>query len=140
MHKVFEKDYFLHKLIKQYQEHGNIIIAYDFDDTVHDYCTHEPINEIIDLLQQLNKNANVKLICYTSRIDNEIEYVKNFLSNNQIPYTTINEPVFVEGMTSGKIYYNILIDDKSGIIETYRILNDFLNYIKENKEIIYEQK
>lgn len=43
-------------------------------------------------------------------------------------------------MTSGKIYYNILIDDKSGIIETYRILNDFLNYIKENKEIVYEKK
>lgn len=65
------------------------------------------------------------LICYTANDD--IVKVSGFLSMNGIAPDYYNEsPV----ASNGKIFYNLFLDDKCGLEETYNILKQFLEETK----------
>lgn len=77
------------RLIEEYQKYGSIVIAYDFDDTVYDFHKKGRIyTKVIKLLIDL-KSINCFLICWTGQEDTD--FVKSYLTENNIPFDTINE-------------------------------------------------
>ena len=105
------------RLLKEYKEHDSLVVAYDFDNTVYDYHKNGwQFNNVIQLLQNLKK-INCYLIIFTANED--IEFVKKYCKDNEIPFDAINEqPPFYKSK-SRKIYYNILLDDRAGLREVY---------------------
>lgn len=127
----FNASFLLEKLIKTYDEFGYIIIAYDFDNTVRDYQTGQKIFEIVNLLQELAPYG--KFICYTAREDSELIFVKNYLIENQIPVDTINESYAEAPFKGKKLFYNVFLDDKCGLMEVYLILKTFIMKMEDRK-------
>ena len=131
MHKTLKKNYPLQKLLNQYHKFGSLIVAYDFDDTVCDYQTHEPIFENIKLLQELKPYC--KFMCYTAHTDSELIEIRKFLKDNDIPFDTINEQIGDRFFGNKKLYFNVLLDDKVGIREVRKTLKNFLKKVKKEK-------
>ena len=127
--------FLLERLITQYKKQEQIVVAYDFDDTVRPmYCAD--CGHIHSLLRMLKEKANAYLIVFTSNED--IESVENYLFNWEIPYDSINQNAPFVPFKDGKIFYNILLDDKSGLGEVVNTLEQFL-YLIENGYIKKEK-
>lgn len=107
----------LNRLLKEYREYGSLVIAYDFDSTVHDYHNKgESYSEVIELLRRLKK-ANCYLICFTANMNRDS--IESYLVSNDIPFDSINEnPPFFQ-CDARKIYYNAMLDDRAGLMQVY---------------------
>jgi hypothetical protein len=121
----------LGRLIEQYQKHNQLVIAYDFDDTVKPYWCGD-CTEIQSLLRGAKRTLNAYFIVYTSNKD--IEGIKAFLNEENIPYDSINENAPFAPPMGGKIYYNLFLDDKAGLQQAAGILHDLI-YLVDNGEI-----
>jgi hydroxymethylpyrimidine pyrophosphatase-like HAD family hydrolase len=111
----------IEKLIRQFNEHGRLIVAFDFDDTVYPYSYPEHVVERTHELLRRCKLAGHELICFTANSD--IPKITNYLQTNDIPCDAIN----VSSVHSeGKIFYNIFLEDKTGLDQTIEILEEFL--------------
>lgn len=122
----------IHRLVKEWREYGQLIIAYDFDNTVFDFhADGHTYGEVIQLLQE-SKEFGAFLIVYTAREDNELGFVSHYLKSNDIPFDTINEgPPFLP-FTGKKLYYNLLLDDRAGLPSAYRVLKEALYHMKND--------
>ena len=120
-----EPSFLLNRLIEQYQNQEQIIIAYDFDDTVSPcYCMD--CGDVQSVLRMSKRILNAYCIVYTSNPDHE--KIKKFLDKYEIPYDSINEnaPFVPFNNPKDKIFYNIFLDDKCGLgeaVHTLKTLN-----------------
>lgn len=122
----------LAELVRQWDKHKQIIIAYDFDDTVCPY-RKEDCKEVQQVLRDAARVLNPYFIVFTCNKD--IDYIKKFLFLERIPYDSINMncPYIPEWVSNpNKIYYNILLDDKAGLEQSLKALKDLI-YLVENK-------
>lgn len=120
------------KLVHQWKCHGALLIAFDFDDTVFDldptFGSILATKMLRELLRKAKKQGHT-LICYTCR-DRFDKPVHEFLMEKEIFPNYINEsPV----QSDGKIFYNILLDDKSGLREAIDALEYALQEIEKIK-------
>lgn len=133
-------DYFLNqkncidRLILEYKKYGSIIVAYDYDNTVYDYYQKgHSFNDVIEILREC-RNLGFHLIVFTSCNNDRFEEIKDYLNRNNIPFDGINEtPDFIP-FKGRKVYYNILLDDRSGLKSAYEQLSTLIYTIKENKQ------
>lgn len=127
-------DYYLksnnsvNRLIEEYYKYNSLTIAFDFDDTVYDFHKKgRTYQNIINLLREL-KSINCYLICWTGQQD--LDFVKKYLTDSNIPFDAINEnPPFYESK-SRKIYANVYLDDRAGLLQTYNELKEIIKNIK----------
>lgn len=124
--------FLLTRLIEQYEKHGRLIVAYDFDDTVSPYwcasCT-----DVQSLLRQMKNTIDAYFIVYTCNKDHD--KIKEFLDKYHIPYDAINENAPFAPDIEGKLFYNVFLDDKAGLGEVVTTLKQFL-YLVRNGKII----
>lgn len=122
------------KLIKQYNEHGKLLVAVDFDDTVYPFSVPDSeIQHIRDLVIKLNQQGH-EVIVFTCR--HEEEPVKAFYKGAGMKYDYFNDsPVKSEDVGLGKIFFNILLDDKAGLSEAYCTLESVLCTIEAFKNL-----
>tara|TARA_Y100001938_G_scaffold137499_1_gene201760 strand:+ start:381 stop:752 length:372 start_codon:yes stop_codon:yes gene_type:complete len=119
----------LDKLLRQYEEHGTLIVAFDYDDTLvtdkdeyEEFCIRAR-----KALQRCNDN-DLEVIIFTCR-DDEVPVMAK-LSRYGLCYDYFNESPFnTEASGHGKPYYNIFIDDKAGCNEALETLEHFLDLI-----------
>ena len=52
------------------------------------------------------------------------------------PHYVNKSPVWTQSYKNGKIYYNILLDDRAGLFEAQSILSDVVSYIEKDKGLI----
>lgn len=107
----------MYRLSEEYKKYGSLVIAYDFDGTVHDFHkkghTYPKVIELLHLL----KEFNCYLICFTANTDKK--YLTEYLTENNIPFDAINEnPPFFK-CDARKIYYNAYLDDRAGLRQVY---------------------
>ncbi|MFV1457452.1 hypothetical protein [Bacillus mycoides] len=123
------------RLVKEWERYGSIVVAYDFDNTVYDYHQEgQTYESVIQLLHECKENG-AYLMVYTARKDNELEFVKEYLEQNNIPYDSINEtPNFIPCKGGKKLYYNILLDDRAGLPSAYTSLLRAVRYMKGRKK------
>lgn len=122
-------NFLLMRLIEQYKKHGKIVIAYDIDDTVRP-CYCDDCTEIQTLLKMAKDIIDPYFIVYTSNPD--IEEVERYLNECHIPYHAINKNAPFVPFKDGKIFYNILLDDKAGLAQAASNLKDLLYMVKYN--------
>lgn len=104
------------RLIREYDEHNSIVVAFDFDDTVYDYHNKGfTYPRVIDALRRA-KAVGCYLICWTGQ--QNVNLVGSYLIDNEIPFDVINDnPPFakVNLLTPRKVYANIYLDDRAGL-------------------------
>ncbi|AEZ50190.1 haloacid dehalogenase type 3 [Bacillus phage BCPG3] len=126
-------DYFMiednavNRLLHEWWTYGQIVVAYDFDNTVFDYHSEgHDYSEVIELIHELNE-AGAYLMVYTARPDDQLDFVAKYLSEQRIPFDSINKtPEFIPFGENKKLYYNILLDDRAGLESAVKILKRVL--------------
>ena len=133
---TYKSDPFIYKenvknrLLKELEKHGKLIIAFDFDYTVHNYRAEDDFvyNTVINLLREWRPFAH--FIVFTASPEERYDYIRDYLHQNDIPFDKINEDILQRNYTR-KIYYNVFLDDRAGLGETVKILSEILDEIKD---------
>lgn len=128
--KVCDFDFY-ERLRQDYLVHHSLFVAYDYDNTVYDY--HNQGIDYADIITLLRvcKELGFTLILFTGNEGEKLERIKEDLKKRDIPFDLINENPL---MPTRKPYYNILLDDRAGLMEAYVHLKKLTDEIR-NKEI-----
>jgi len=123
------------RLYKEYQKHNKLIIAVDFDDTVYDFHSVDTDHKnTIKILKECSDMGFFVVIFTASRPD-RYDFMKMFLEFYGVKVATVNQnPIDLPYGNNGKIYYNILLDDRAGLYSAYLTLQMTLHMIKQNKK------
>ena len=128
--EVLEFDFYK-RLKEDYLIHKSLFVAYDYDNTVFDFHgLNINYSKIIELLRTC-KSLGFTLILFTGNEGEKLEVIKKDLKHRNIPFDLINENPL---MNTRKPYYNILLDDRAGLKESYNNLKKLIDEIR-NKEI-----
>jgi len=116
------------RLLKDYKEHSNIFVAFDFDNTVYDsHKIGDTFPKVENLLREL-KQKDITLILFTGNEGTKLDTIIKYCKNNGYEPTFVNEnPI----MKTRKPYYNILLDDRAGLNDAYQTLLLTLNILKD---------
>lgn len=123
----------VNRLLDEWNKYGSLIVAYDYDSTVFDYYGKGySYNDVIELLRECKK-MGFHLTVFTSCNDDRFPEIKQYLTDNNIPFDGINEtPDFIP-FKGRKVYYNILLDDRAGLSAAYNQLWKVIYSIRSNK-------
>lgn len=117
------------RLLKEYKEHGSLVIGYDFDNTVYDYHKKGESYEMVRQLLRDLKAIGCKTICWTANPD--IAFVTSFLKENDIPCDGINTDGIVLGWETRKPFFSALLDDRSGLVHVYNDLRRLVDNVSK---------
>jgi hypothetical protein len=123
------------RLMDEYHAHKKLIIAVDFDDTVYDiHSKGFQFPEIWDLLKEC-KSKGFYIVVFTASAPERYEFITQHFKDNGIVIDSINKnPIELTYGNHGKIYYNILLDDRAGLGQAFSILNIVLQRIRKEIE------
>jgi predicted HAD superfamily phosphohydrolase YqeG len=114
----------IERLKREYKEHNNIVIGFDFDDTIFPY--HDVITEDVpELLRRCKKAGLTLCIWSTCSRPNDIKYKVYIADKMGIKPDYVNESPLYNSTT--KPYFNLLLDDRSGLASSYEILKTTLD-------------
>ena len=118
------------RLYREYNEHGSLIIAVDFDDTIYDF--HGKGYVYPEVIEMLHKASiwNMKIVIYTANQD--YEKIEKHCKENGIKIEGINVQLLTQFENSGKLYYNILLDDRAGLKTAVYQLNEVIKLLEED--------
>ena len=121
------------RLIEEYKKYKKLIVAYDFDNTVYDFHSKGyNFNKVIDLIRECY-SLDFYLIVYTCSNKDRYKHIEQYLTKNNIPFNSINENSPDINFAHGKLYYNILLDDRAGLSSAYESLKECIKYIKQGR-------
>lgn len=123
----------LDRLIEAHSKYGSIIIAVDYDDTIFDYTgSGDTSNYVFDLVLKCKELAKARVILFTCREGLALNAAIFSCKEKGLKFDSVNEnlPEVVLGYVSRKPFYNVLLDDRSGLKETCEVLERFLEKIK----------
>lgn len=125
------------RLKEEFNIHGKLIIAYDLDSTVFDYHHKNASYEMVKELIRKYKNY-AYFIVFTSSESDRYDEIKEILKKENLPYDSINEDAPFIPFKGRKVYYNILLDDRAGLNQTYnellRLYDEVIVNLEENKD------
>lgn len=123
----------LDRLKSEYSIHGNLIIGFDFDDTVFALHDNISVNSVVKLLQEA-KQLGLTLCLWTGvDSEKELKYKKEICKLIGIEPDYVNSSPIMLGTT--KPYFNLLLDDRAGLGTAAYLLIQILDFIKiYNKE------
>ncbi len=126
----FDTELCAQKLFEQYKKHNDLLIAYDFDDTLHDY--HKKgfeFPKVVEILRECSE-LGLTMILYTGNED--IRSIREYLKSQSIRTDYLNcSPIESH---KKKPYFNLLLDNNAGLGQAYEILRLTLDRIKSNKK------
>lgn len=119
------------RLLAEYHLHGKLIVAFDFDDTVFDYHgkgrTYERVLELLRRCQKLG----FWLVLFTACDPNKRDDQRAYLAQQGIQIHSINEnPIPLPFGHHGKIYFNVLLDDRAGLGQAVETLTRVLDRVE----------
>ena len=120
----------LTKLYGVFSAHNNIILALDFVDTIYDWknqgydCPY-----VLDLVKRCQSKLNAKVILFTCRENNWLQFAVDYCKDNGITLYGINENPD-HPPTKSKPFYNVLLDDKACLGEVCQVLEKLLESLQ----------
>ena len=109
------------KLYQTYMEHGKLVVAYSFYETIFSKDGNN-CEEVIKLLQ-LCKQAQIgNFICIDTDVSNKHSFVKTYCEERNIPLDKITD----------RVTYDIALDSKAGLQQAMLILQIALYKIVKN--------
>ena len=107
----------------------------DFDDTIYDFHKKGRTYEnVISLLHRWEKYSEVSI--FTGNGEDKYEMIEQYLKDNNIKYKGVNCDSSV-AFSGRKIYANVYIDDRGGLIQIYNELLTLIEKI-ENGDVKHE--
>lgn len=126
---VLKIDYY-ERLKADYLEHKSLFVAFDYDNTVFDYHSKGiDYSEIIKLLQEC-KALGFTMILFTGNEGDKLDVILQDCKDRNIPVDLVNENPL---MKTRKPYYNILLDDRAGLIEAFHLLKKLTDAIQSKQ-------
>ena len=127
----FDEDLCVDRLIEMYHKHKKLVLALDFDDSIFDFhkkgFTYPKVIEIIKECQDLG----FFIVIFTASAKDRHAFIKQHCESLGIFPHKINENAFPSPFgNEGKIFYNLLLDDRAGLKSAYDILRKTLDKIK----------
>jgi hypothetical protein len=117
-----DDDLCVDRLVENWKLHNGIIIAFDFDNTIFDYYGKKySYPKVIELLKECQK-MGCTLILNTCCDDTKNKFMCDYCESVGIMVDYVNESPPYIPFTGNKVYYNILLDDRSGLSSAYKIL------------------
>jgi len=127
---------YIERLYNEWCEHERIIIAVDFDDTLvpHKGIVPDYSGRVIKLLKECQK-AGCCLIINTAAGTSRYPEMVAICHEKGIDVDGINfNPIPLPYGNNGKVYANIYLDDRAGLLEALDILEEALDlYLKYKK-------
>ena len=119
-------------LYQQFLKNKNLIIAVDFDSTIFPY--HEN-DQFFDFKYVINKliqarALGMKIVVYSCSSPERYGEIREYCSQNGLTIDGINCNLLPQYEGKGKIYYNLLLDDKAGLGQALDILVELIEKIK----------
>lgn len=109
------------------REFGGLFIGVDFDDTIRDFDTGEPIEPVVTVLKELSKLGH-RICLYTCREGEDLAYAKRYCKGMGIVIDYYNwSPLYPEVR---KPLFNILLDDRAGLVESVELCKRIINFQK----------
>lgn len=139
MDTFFKTDTAVYRLFNEWKKHPKLLIACDFDDTVFDF--HNKGNDHTQVLELLKKckELGFYVTLFTASKPDRYEFMRNFMLEKGIKIDAINENVVILPYgNNGKIYYNILLDDRAGLGQAYTTLYTVVRLIELELKSIEE--
>lgn len=120
------------RLYKDYKKHKNLIVAFDFDNTIFDYYNNGGnYSCVIDVLKECARFGFTLLLFTANSEKSKLQWMVGYCSHYGINVDYINKGPLGDTI---KPYYNILLDDRAGLKEAYTILCDVITRIKQDKK------
>jgi len=114
----------LMRLEKDYETHGSLIVAFDFDNTIYDYHNEgHTFDWTIATLKECQKEG-FTLILFTSNEGEKLDKCIKYCHDLGLKDFFVNESPVNKGQR--KPYYNILLDDRAGLGLALSILRRLL--------------
>ncbi len=133
---------YIERLLKEWTQHGKIIIAVDYDDTISPWRfeDHEQYRKIINLLIECRRTG-AYIVVFTACKPDRYDDITSYCDKNHMPIDAINEtPLDLPYGNDRKIYANIFLDDRAGLNEAVKILETTLYLHRGNLEEIKLKK
>ena len=122
------------RLYKEYREHKKLIVAVDFDDTVFDFKNNNDTHDKMWKLLKRCQEQEFYIVCFTASSDERYPFITEHFQNFGINISSINKnPIPLKFGNHGKIYYNILLDDRAGLKCAMETLTAVLNLVEFEK-------
>jgi thiol-disulfide isomerase/thioredoxin len=137
MKEYFEKNPeaipYLERLEQEWEQHGKIIIACDFDDTISPWKMHNSdFKRVFDILK-VAQSTGAYVVIFTACKADRYDDIKKYCADNGLMIDGINKtPIDLPYGNNSKIYANIFIDDRAGLNESLAIL-EMATYRKRGK-------
>ncbi len=115
------------RLYQEWLQHGKVIIAFDFDDTVSPwgFKTSEDLQQFDRIIQLLRvaKETGAYLVVFTSCNEDRYPEIMEYCKSKGLIVDSINKtPLDLPYGKTGKIYANIFLDDRAGLNEALETL------------------
>lgn len=120
------------RLTEEWRKYGKIIIALDYDDTIFDF--HGKGYEYNGVIQTVRRAAEKgAYICiFTGSPPEKYDGIRANCAALDIPVASINtNPFPMPFGNHGKMYYNILLDDRAGLGQSLEILSQTLENLNQ---------
>jgi hypothetical protein len=132
---------YVNRLLEEWKQHGKIIIAVDFDDTISPWKlnTEKNINDsrIVEILKVASQTG-AYIVCFTACNPDRFPEIENKFKSLGIKLDKINEnPIDLPYGKHKKLYANIFLDDRAGLDESLKILDstiwNYRGYLESKK-------
>lgn len=120
------------RLCEEWKQYGKIIIAVDFDDTIRNWKlnNNEIYEKVLDLLRKC-KETGAYIVVFTACNEDRYPEILKYCSSHGIEIDKINQnPIELPYGNQNKIYANIFLDDRAGLEEALKILEDAMWQIR----------
>lgn len=123
------------RLLTEYRKHDRLIIAVDFDDTVFDFHeTGAEYSGVFDLLYRCKK-LGFYIVIFSASEPCRHNSMSVYMKSRGIEVDSVNtNPIPLPYGNHGKIYYNILLDDRAGLGQAVEILEQVVSYVEGFKK------
>jgi hypothetical protein len=140
-----QKTTVIDRLYAEYLKHKRLIIAFDFDDTLYDFKNQKFGHSFVGKLMRDCKEKNFYVVIFTASDKSRYDFIRTYIKSTfNVDVDSINEnPIPLPYGNNGKIYYNLLLDDRAGLwdstVTLVRLLKkvDDLEKKTANANIIY---
>ena len=111
------------RLMQEYKKHKKLIIAVDFDDTIFDFHGHGNKHGTVISLLKRAQNLGFYLVIFTASAPERYDLIRQYCESVGLKIASINQnPIPMIYGNHGKIYFNILLDDRAGLESAFESL------------------
>ena len=120
------------RLFEEYKKHPRLIVACDFDSTVFPWKLPEDtdFSDTFNVLHRAAKHKFFIVLFTASALERWQEMIK-YMADRGIEVAAVNRNIInLPYGDFGKIYYNILLDDRAALGQSIEILNKLIDRIE----------